>query len=51
VGREFDKTSVTVSETSEFVLEMPCVATWRFKDRDCLGIIDYTTVHYQMPMD
>jgi len=23
-------------------METPSVATWRFKDRDCLGIVDYT---------
>jgi predicted dehydrogenase len=34
--------SAIVTHTPDFLLETPSVATWRFKDRDCLGIIDYT---------
>jgi predicted dehydrogenase len=41
-GGEIGKVSATVSETADFILETPSVATWRFKNRDCLGIIDYT---------
>ena len=41
-GGEIGKISATVSETADFILETPSVATWRFKDRDCLGIMDYT---------
>ena len=41
-GGEIGKISAMVSETQDFILETPSVATWRFKERDCLGIIDYT---------
>jgi predicted dehydrogenase len=34
--------SATVTYRDDFLQEAPSVATWRFKDRDCLGIIDYT---------
>jgi predicted dehydrogenase len=34
--------SAIVSRGSDFLQEAPSVATWRFKDRECLGIIDYT---------
>ena len=34
--------SATVSYQKDFLQEVPSVAHWRFKDRDCLGIIDYT---------
>jgi predicted dehydrogenase len=39
---EIGKISAIVSETSDFIMETPSAAMWRFKDRDCLGIIDYT---------
>jgi predicted dehydrogenase len=34
--------SAIVSYQKDFLQEVPSVAHWRFKDRDCLGIIDYT---------
>ena len=34
--------SAIVGRGTDFLQEMPSVATWRFKGRDCLGIIDYT---------
>jgi predicted dehydrogenase len=34
--------SAIVSRGSDFLQEVPSVATWRFKGRECLGIVDYT---------
>ena len=34
--------SAIVSYGKDFLQEVPSVAHWRFKDSDCLGIIDYT---------
>ncbi len=31
-----------VGKTDDFITETPSVVTWRFKDRDCLGVLDYT---------
>jgi predicted dehydrogenase len=39
---EIGEISAIVSRGSDFLQEVPSVATWRFKDRECLGIIDYT---------
>ena len=39
---EFGEISATVGRTADALNETPSVATWRFKGRDCLGIIDYT---------
>jgi len=39
---EIGDISALVTHTPDFLLETPSVATWRFKNRDCLGIIDYT---------
>ena len=41
--------SAIVSYGQDFLQEVPSVAHWRFKDRDCLGIIDYTYAP-DMPM-
>src|SRR5262245_29432092 len=38
---EFGEISAIVRR-ADFLQETPSVATWRFKDRECLGIIDYT---------
>jgi predicted dehydrogenase len=32
-----------VGKTDDFITETPSVVTWRFKDRDCLGVLDYTS--------
>src|SRR5262245_13963780 len=34
--------SAIVTLGSDFLQEVPSVAMWRFRDRECLGIIDYT---------
>ena len=39
---EIGDVSAIVSRGADFTMETPSVATWRFKDRDCLGIVDYT---------
>ena len=39
---EIGEISAIVSRTGDFIMETPSVATWRFKGRDCLGIVDYT---------
>ena len=39
---EIGEVSAIVTRGEDFILETPSVATWRFKDRDCLGIMDYT---------
>ena len=39
---EIGEISAIVGRRSDFLQETPSVATWRFKDRDCLGLIDYT---------
>ena len=39
---EIGEVSAIVTHGEDFILETPSVATWRFRDRDCLGIVDYT---------
>ena len=39
---EIGEVSAIVTRGRDFIMETPSVATWRFKDRDCLGIVDYT---------
>ena len=39
---EIGEISAIVTRGADFIMETPSVATWRFKDRDCLGIVDYT---------
>ena len=39
---EFGDISAIVTRGADLLMETPAVATWRFKGRDCLGIIDYT---------
>ena len=39
---EIGDVSAIVSRGPDFIQEAPSVATWRFKGRDCLGIVDYT---------
>ena len=40
---EIGDVSAIVSRGADFIQETPSVATFRFKGRDCLGIIDYTS--------
>jgi predicted dehydrogenase len=39
---EIGEVSAIVTRGADFIMETPSVATWRFKDRDCLGVMDYT---------
>ncbi|HVQ75865.1 MAG TPA: Gfo/Idh/MocA family oxidoreductase [Candidatus Binatia bacterium] len=39
---EIGEISAIVGAGPDFLQEAPSVATWRFRGRDCLGIIDYT---------
>jgi predicted dehydrogenase len=39
---EIGDVSAIVSRGTDFIQETPSVATFRFKGRDCLGVIDYT---------
>ena len=39
---EIAEVSAIVTRGSDFIQETPSVATFRFKGRDCLGVIDYT---------
>src|ERR1700730_6454627 len=39
---EIGDVSAIVTRGKDFLMETPSVATWRFKGRDCLGIVDYT---------
>jgi predicted dehydrogenase len=39
---EIGAISAIVSHGADFLHETPSVATWRFKGRNCLGLIDYT---------
>jgi len=40
---EIGDVSAIVTRGPDFIMETPSVATWRFKGRDCLGIVDYTS--------
>ena len=39
---EIGPVSAIVTRGPDFIMETPSVATWRFKGRDCLGVVDYT---------
>ena len=39
---EIGDISAIVSHGADLLAETPAAAMWRFKGRDCLGIIDYT---------
>jgi predicted dehydrogenase len=39
---EIGEVSAVVTRSADFIQETPSVVTLRFKDRECLGIIDYT---------
>jgi predicted dehydrogenase len=39
---EIGDVSAIVTRGRDFIMETPSVVTWRFKGRDCLGIVDYT---------
>lgn len=39
---EIDQIISMVGKTDDFIMETPSVVTWKFKDRDCLGVMDYS---------
>src|SRR5256885_15716644 len=39
---EIGEISAIVTHGADIITETPAAAMWRFKGRDCLGIIDYT---------
>ena len=39
---EIDKIQAIVLKTADFVTEAPATAIWKFKDRHCLGMLDYS---------
>jgi predicted dehydrogenase len=39
---EIGDVSAIVTRGQDFIMETPSVVTWRFKNRECLGIVDYT---------
>jgi len=39
---EIGDISAIVTHGSDIIMETPAAAMWRFKGRDCLGIVDYT---------
>ena len=38
---DFESVYSIVTKTDDFTIEAPCSSMWRFKDRNCLGVIDY----------
>ncbi len=46
---DVEKVNGFVLNASDFVMETPAVATWKFKNRDCLGVLDYASAP-QMPI-
>ena len=38
---DFESVYGIVTKTDDFTVEAPCSSVWRFKDRNCLGVIDY----------
>lgn len=38
---DFESVYSIVTKTDDFIIEAPSSSTWRFKDRNCLGVIDY----------
>lgn len=46
---DIEKVQSFVTKTDDYIAEVPSVATWKFKDKDCLGVLDYT-VAPEMPI-
>ena len=40
IGGEVEKVISRVTRTEDFMIEAPSVVVWKFKDRDCLGIVE-----------
>jgi predicted dehydrogenase len=39
---DIDKIQAIVGHTPDFITEAPSAAIWRFRDKNCLGMLDYT---------
>ncbi len=46
---EFESVYSIVTKTDDFTIEAPCSSMWRFKNRNCLGVIDYA-LSDEMPL-
>lgn len=40
---EIEKVQSFISKSDDFLDETPSVAIWKFKDRDCMGMLDYSS--------
>jgi predicted dehydrogenase len=39
---DIEQVSALVGHTDDFIMEAPSAVMWKFKDRNCLGLLDYT---------
>ena len=39
---DIEKVQAIITKTEDYIIEAPSAIIWKFKDRDCLGIYDYT---------
>ena len=39
---DIEKVQAIITKTEDYLIEAPSTIIWKFKDRDCLGIYDYT---------
>ena len=39
---DIEKVQAIITKTEDYIIEAPSAVIWKFKDRDCLGIYDYT---------
>jgi predicted dehydrogenase len=46
---DIEKVQAIVTKTDNYVLEVPSVATWKFANKSCLGILDYAAAP-EMPV-
>jgi predicted dehydrogenase len=46
---DIEKVQAIVTKTDNYVMEVPSVATWKFANRSCLGILDYASAA-EMPV-
>ena len=46
---DFESVYGIVTKTDDFTIEAPCSTMWRFKDKNCLGVIDYALAD-EMPL-
>ena len=39
---DIEKVQAIITKTEDYIIEAPSAVIWKFKDRDCLGIYDYS---------